>query len=78
MCVTHGGHTLFDPTRFELPSDESAQDRLEFLVRLYGWYIGRLAANWRGGNTLRALHTLDDDEPLTQTLKAVMHLGATA
>ncbi len=67
---------LLDPTRFDLPADISAQERVDFLVRLYGRYVGRVAAKWRGGNTLRALRALDDDEPFTRVLKGVMYLAS--
>lgn len=70
------GSGYLDPTRFALPADISAQERVDFLVRLYGRYVGRVAAKWRGGNTLRALRALDEDEPFTQMLKGVMYLAS--
>lgn len=67
---------LLDPTRFALPADISAQERVDFLVRLYGRYVGRVAAKWRGGNTLRTLRALDEDGPFTRMLKGVMYLAS--
>lgn len=67
---------LLDPTHIELPADTSAQERVDFLVRLYGRYVGRWAAKWRGGNTLQALRALDADEPFSRMLKATLRLAS--
>lgn len=66
---------LLDPTRFVLPAGVSAQERVDFLLSLYGRYVGRVAAKWRGGNTLQALRVLDADEPFSQMVKTVMYLA---
>jgi hypothetical protein len=66
---------LLDPTRFELV-DNRAQSQVGFLVRLYTIYVGRTAAAWRGGPTVRALQALDADEAFTELVKTLIYLSS--